>query len=143
MRLLSPIPPPPGFAMNKPSLPAVWNDAKKALAIVTTITEAKAVRGKAITIQVWAHQAKDPELMGRAVQARMWAERRIGELIEEQRAAGKLAKGRRGKKKGRGGENGRVGGGPAVLGAEKTLASQGVDKHLADRGRKAWAMPEG
>jgi hypothetical protein len=51
--------------------------------------------------------------------------------MEELREAGKLAKGTRGSKV----KGARVDSGP-------TLASRGIDKHLADRARKAAAMPE-
>jgi N6-adenosine-specific RNA methylase IME4 len=48
-----------------------------------------------------------------------------------------LAKGAKGNPKGRGAKIVRVAGGPA-----QSLAEQGIDKHLADRARKAAAIPE-
>ncbi len=52
-------------------------------------------------------------------------ERRLGEVMEDERKAGKLKDGRPSKK--------RVADGPVL----SSLADRGVDKHLADRARKA------
>jgi N6-adenosine-specific RNA methylase IME4 len=118
--------------MTAVSLPVEYIQAKRALAAVTRIVEAKTIRGKAIAMAVFAYQAKDIDLMGKATEVRKRAERRIGELIKINREAGKLAKaGRRSKN--------RVFEKPD---SPKSLASQGVDKNLADRARKAAAMPE-
>jgi hypothetical protein len=67
------------------------------------------------------------------------AERRIGELMAELREAGKLAKGAQGRGPGRG----KIGASPkdAPFIDDKTLKDMGIDKHLADRARKAAAMP--
>jgi hypothetical protein len=77
------------------------------------------------------------------------AECRLGELIADEGKAGKLAKGTRGSFKGKvkGTRKGRgkakpVSGRFAKNPPEKTLAEQGVDKNLADRARKAAALPE-
>jgi hypothetical protein len=56
--------------------------------------------------------------------------RRVGEIMEADREAGKLAEGTRGSKvKG------------ARVSQKPTLIDQGVDKNLADRARKAAAQP--
>jgi hypothetical protein len=60
------------------------------------------------------------------------AERRIGELIEERRKAGKLAKGAR--------EKGTKRGTTRVAEKPTSLADQGIDKNLADRARKLAAL---
>ena len=57
--------------------------------------------------------------------------------MEVARKAGKLAKGARGNPKGRGAKIVRVARGPT-----QTLDEQGIDKHLADRARKAAALGE-
>jgi hypothetical protein len=68
----------------------------------------------------------------------MRSERRIGELIEARRKAGALAKG-----SDKGGRKRKIDGSRAdPSNAPKSLAEEGVDKHLADRGRKAWALSE-
>ena len=69
-------------------------------------------------------------MISNATAIRKRAERRLGELMEADRKAGKLKRG--GARKGS-----RVASGPLI-----SLADQGVDKHLADRARKAAAMPE-
>jgi hypothetical protein len=63
---------------------------------------------------------------------------RLGELMEDDRKAGKLAKGARGGGK----KNGPRGSLNDPRDKAPTLADQGVDKHLADRARKAAAIPE-
>ena len=80
--------------------------------------------------------AKDAELIGESVTFRKWSERRIGEMMAELRESGKLAKGAKGNPGGRGAKIVRVSEKPT-----QTLVEQGVDKHLADRSRKAYGMP--
>jgi hypothetical protein len=61
--------------------------------------------------------------------------RRVGRLITEMpKAKGVIARSKRGQTRGSAGV-------PRVP-EPKTLADQGVDKNLADRGRKAWRMTE-
>jgi hypothetical protein len=69
-----------------------------------------------------------------AAEIKRRAERRIGEIIEDQRKAGKLAKPPGGSKTRP--KKDRVSKKPDL-----SLADQGVDKNLADRARKAAAMP--
>ena len=80
---------------------------------------------------------------GECVTFRKWSERRIGEMMAELREAGKLAKGTKGKGRPKLGGSAAVPpkSEPTVLEAGVSLASQGVDKHLADRSRKAYGMP--
>jgi len=107
-----------------------YQAARHALAEASRIDEVKDIRDKAIAMQIYAAQAKDGELIAHATDIRLRAERRIGELMEDERRAGTLAKGG-------GGKHGRkrVAGGPALL-------ERGIDKHLADRARKMAAIPE-
>lgn len=72
-----------------------------------------------------------------ATEIRKRAERRGGELMAAARQAGKLAKGAKGNPGGRGAKIVRV----AEKPTQPTLADQGIDKNLADRMRKAAAMP--
>lgn len=108
-----------------------YDAARRALAEATRIDDVKTIRDKAVAMSVYAKQAKDGELIAHATEIRKRAERRLGQLMEEDRKAGKLAKGTRGSKI----KGARVASGP-------TLADQGIDKHLADRARKVAAMPE-
>jgi hypothetical protein len=88
-------------------------------------------------LEVYAIQAKDAELIAPGVRTRKFAVRRIGELIEEQRRAGMLAKPPIGPGHGKKGKS-RVFQKPDF----PTLAAQGVDKNLAHQARTAAAMSE-
>ena len=108
---------------------AKYEAARKALIEAKTIDEVKDFRDKALAMEAYAYQAKDAELVSLSTEIKRRATRRIGELMAEDRAAGKLAKP----------------GNPNWV-SEKpnspTLAEQGIDKNLADNARKLAAMPE-
>ena len=109
-----------------------YNAARRALAEAVRVDEVKDIRDQAVAMQTYAKLAKDSELIDHATDIRLRAERRLGEIMEEERSAGKLAKGG-------GGRHGRkrVSEKPAL-----PLAKQGIDKNLADRARKAAALSE-
>ena len=113
-----------------------YDAACRAVAEAHRIDEVKDIRDKAVALSAYAKQAKDGGLIAHATAIRKRAERRLGELMEDDRKAGKLAKGAAAAKK-----NGSRGSLKDPRDAP-TLADQGVDKHLADRARKAAAMPE-
>ena len=84
-------------------------------------------------MRAYARQAKNKELEADAWEIRMRAERRIGQLIAEQKETVGLNEGRAGK--------GRpdLGGleiNPPKKDTRPTLAEVGIDKNLADRARK-------
>jgi hypothetical protein len=111
-----------------------YDAARRAVAEAHRIDEVKNIRDKAVAMSVYAKQAKDGELIAQATAVRKRAERRLGELIEADRKAGKLAKPP-------GGSNKRPRKDRVVKKPDlKTLADQGIDKNLADRARKAAAM---
>jgi N6-adenosine-specific RNA methylase IME4 len=105
-----------------------YNAARKALSEASRVDEVKNIRDKAIAMQVYAKQAKDGDLIGMATEIRKRAERRLGEIMEVDRRAGKLKRGGDRKSK--------------VSEKPLKLEAQGIDKNLADRARKAAAMPE-
>jgi N6-adenosine-specific RNA methylase IME4 len=111
-----------------------YDAARRALAEAHRIDEVKDIRDKAAAMALYARQAKDGELIALATEIRKRAERRLGEIMEEERKAGRLATGKEGKRK--------------ALGSPKdprdrpSLAEQGIGKALADRARKAATMPE-
>jgi N6-adenosine-specific RNA methylase IME4 len=107
-----------------------YDAARKALAEATRVDDVKEIHNQALAMQVYAKQAKDGVLISRATEIRKRAERRIGELMEEERKAGTLKRG--GTRKGS-----KVASGPLIA-----LAKRGIDKHLADRSRKLAAMPK-
>ena len=75
-----------------------YDVACRAVAEAHRIDEVKDIRDKAVALSVYARQAKDGELIAHATAIRKRAERRLGELMEDDRKAGKLAKGTRGSK---------------------------------------------
>jgi N6-adenosine-specific RNA methylase IME4 len=123
----SPLPPVAGQLVR-------YEAARRALADARSIDDVKQIQDKAVAVEAYAKQAKDGELIGLATEIRKRAERRLGELMAELSANGLMAKGAC--KKGTDRGSTRVVGGPA------SLSSHGIDKHLADRARKAAAMPE-
>jgi hypothetical protein len=86
-------------------------------------------------MEIYARQAKEIDLIANATELRMRAERRLGELIDEQRKAGTLARGARGQGRPK------KGGFKKNPPNEVSLRKQGIGKSLADRARKAAAMP--
>jgi N6-adenosine-specific RNA methylase IME4 len=108
-----------------------YDAARRALAEARCIDEVADIRNKALAMEVYAKQAKDGELIAWSTEIKMRAERRLGEVMEDERQAGLLAKaaGSKGKR--------------GFLKNPRTLAKRGIDKNLADRARKAAAMPEG
>jgi N6-adenosine-specific RNA methylase IME4 len=116
-----------------------YEAARRALAEAHRVDEVKEIYDRATALAVYAAQAKDGELIAHATGVRMRAIRRLGEIMEEQRKTGLLAKGTKRQLAGR-----TRSGGVAITPPESspTLASQGIDKNLAKTARKAAAMPE-
>ena len=115
---------------------AKYDAACRALAEAHRIDEVKSIRDKAAALAHYARQAKDGQLIADATAIRKRAERRLGELLEQERQAGKLAKGgqpHQHKRKSTGSQKDPV---------APTLAEQGIGKALADRARRAAAMPQ-
>jgi hypothetical protein len=111
---------------------APYDAARRALSAAVAIDEVKDILDKSIAMEVCAYQSGDRELMAWSAEMKRRSGRRLGPVMEEQRAAGKLAKPVPGSGRGKVGSAAD----PTFKNAP-TLAEQGIDEHLADRARKA------
>lgn len=115
--------------MNDTAL-AHYDTAKQALSDAKRVDEVKEIRNRAVAMEAYARQARDKGLEADAFEIRKRAERRLGEMIKAQRDTVGLNTGARG-----------IGTKVRVIG-KPTLNSAGIDKNLADRARKAAAIPK-
>lgn len=115
-----------------------YEAACKALAEARAVDEVQDVRSQADAIRVYAMQAKNKALEVDAAEIRIRAERRLGELLTQQKAAEGLNPGVRvaGKEKG---------GASVVVSDDRrqipTLADAGISKDLSSRAQKLAAVP--
>ena len=109
-----------------------YDTAKRALAEAKNVDEVKDIRDKAMAMRVYAQQAKDRSLEEDAIEIRMRAERRVGEMMAEQSKAGLI---RAGAPIGNqnAAKNQRTLEKPVVL--TITLEKAGIDKNLARNAR--------
>ncbi|MDO9541479.1 MAG: DNA N-6-adenine-methyltransferase [Kiritimatiellia bacterium] len=108
-----------------------YNAACKALIEAKSVDEVLQISNKAEALRVYARLAKNHELEIDAAEIRIRSERRLGEMIKEQRETVGLAKpGRK-----------TIGSKKDPISETPPLASAGIDKHLADRARKLAAVP--
>ena len=114
-----------------------YGAACRAIAEARSLDEVKSIRDQASAMAACAHQAGNKHLEADAAEIRERAERRLGEMIAAQREAGSLNPGTR-LIGGGTGAGGFVADPPAHL---PTLKELGIDKHLADRARKAADLP--
>lgn len=111
-----------------------YDAACRALAEAKSVDEVKLIRDKATAIAAAARIAKNHEMEIDAAEIRIRAERRLGEMIAEQRETVGMNRGAKGS---------------VVTGSKRdpvkdtrpTLASAGIDKHLADTARKLASIP--
>lgn len=114
-----------------------YEAACAALQAAKATDEVLCMRDKAEAMRAYAHQAKNKELEIDAAEIRLRAERRLGELISEQKRTVGLNPGTRT-------SGGGVGAGGSMMAppAIPTLSDVGIDKKLSSRARKLAAIPE-
>jgi len=108
-----------------------YDAACRAVAAARTVDEAKSIRDKAVAMAAYARQAKNKDMEADAVEIRMRATRRLDQLRVAQKDSVGLSVGTRGSKiKG------------ARVDKKPTLASQGIDKNLANQARNLGALSD-
>ena len=105
-----------------------YDAACKALAEATSIDEVKDIRDKSEALRAYAHQAENRDMELDATEIRIRAERRLGEMIQEQKETVGLNGGGRPKKTGAEEE-------PVLQ--QPTLSDAGISKKLSARAQKA------
>jgi hypothetical protein len=109
----------------------ILQEAKRALAEAKSVAEVKNIRDKAIGLATYARQASDGQLEAEADEIRMEAERRLGQMMQQQKETIGLNKGGRPKTGVRE---------TLVSDQPPTLADAGIGKNLAKRSRAAAAL---
>jgi len=110
-----------------------YDAACSAIAEAKSVDELKGIHDASKAMAAAARIAKNRDAEAGMMEIRFRAERRIGQLMAMQKAAGKMANGGDAMKA-------RVAVGPELL--PPTLAEVGIDKHLADRARKYAAIKD-
>jgi N6-adenosine-specific RNA methylase IME4 len=116
-----------------------YDAACKALAAARRVDEVKSIRDKAVAMRLYAKQAKNKDLEADAYEIRIRAERRIGEMHQEQKETIGLNEGTAGRGRPR---KGGVAKTPPKKDMRPTLAEAGIDKNLAKRARQLAALSE-
>lgn len=108
-----------------------YEAARRALAAAVRVDEVKHIRDSAMAMKLYARLAGDDRMMRDATAIRERAERRLGEMMQEQMKIGGKAKATQSAK---GFKKNPLG--------PPTLAEAGISKSLAARARKLAAIPE-
>jgi N6-adenosine-specific RNA methylase IME4 len=114
-----------------------YDAACRALSEARQVDEVKDIRDVAVAMAAYARQAKNKELEADAVELRMRATRKLDQLRQAQKESVGLATG--GEHGGRAGIDGLR---KNPSNARPTLASQGIDKNLAQQARLLGAMDD-
>lgn len=120
---------------------AKYDAAKHALAEAKAVDEVKNIHDVAAAMKAYARQSEDKQLEIDASEIRIRAERRLGELIREQKETVGLQSGARGKAGPGRGKNG-VTQEDSVLDDRPTLADAGISKKLSSRSQAIAGIPE-
>ncbi len=117
-----------------------YDAARKAIIEAATIDEVKNIKDKAEAMRLYAKQSQDYEMANKAAEIRLRAERRMGEMLKQQKEAGQMNKGTAGQLDGRD-----ISGGTTVRPPEDeapTLADVGISKSMSSRAQQVAAIPE-
>jgi hypothetical protein len=114
-----------------------YDAARHALAEAKRVDEVKGIRDIAVAMKVYAQQAKDSTLIDTATDLRFRAERRLGEMIAEQKRTVGLRSGARDISK----RQNLRGSATALRKDVPTLKDAGIDKKLSSHAQKLAAMP--
>jgi hypothetical protein len=112
----------------------VFEDARRAIADAKTVEQVNKILALTTGLAAAARQATDREMEAEAAVLKLEAERRLGQLMAAQKATIGFNKG--------GGDQRSDHRNSKKPGDPPTLAEAGIDKNLADKARKAAAMPE-
>jgi hypothetical protein len=112
----------------------VLQQVDRALAAATSVAQVKHIHDVAVAMAAYARQANDRDREADAAEIRMKAVRRLGEMIQAQKATVGLAQGAR--------EPGTKRGTTQVIGKPASLAEAGIGKNLAHQARTLAKMPE-
>lgn len=107
-----------------------YETARTALAECQRVDEVKDIRDKSMAMEAYARQAKDTGLMQMAAEIKVRAERRLGEMLREQKETVGLNQG------------GRPAETPSKPERVSTLSDVGIDYKLSMRSQQLAAMPE-
>jgi ParB family chromosome partitioning protein len=116
-----------------------YDAACLAIASAKSVDEVKQIRNAGAALSAYAKIAKNKQLEADAAEIRIRAERRVGQMMAEQKASVGLAKGGEPLKK-RHSTGAKFA--PVETTSAPTLESAGIDKHLAKTARKLAALPE-
>lgn len=109
-----------------------YDAARSALSEAHRVDEVKDIRDKAIALAAYARQAKDTAMVEWVTEIKVRAERRLGEMLREQKATVGMAPAGRPK----------IGSDEEPISSVPTLAQVGIDKKLSSRAQALAAMPE-
>ncbi len=110
-----------------------YDMARKAIIEASNVDEVKQIMDKSEAMRVYARQAKDFEMLNRASEIRIRAERRLGEMLKAQKEAGLMAK-----PSGSNQYEDRSQGDTDPL----TLADMGISKSMSSRAQATASIPE-
>lgn len=107
-----------------------YDAACRAIAAARNVDEVKKIRDVSIAMKAYARQAKNHDMEADAIEIRMRATRRMDQMRTDQKATVGLNRGARGV------------GTKVRVDKKPTLAESGIDKNLANEGRKLGALSE-